>query len=320
MSFTADVKDEIALSPFPSDPALLKAELWAFIKLNGAIVLRNGAWVITLKSENNKAIKRLFLLIKTLYQVESHILVTTKVRLKKNHVYVLEIRHQVPMILDDLGLKPMAPWDGQGLELWTVKTEARRTFLMGAFLAAGSINSPTTSNYHLEIAANEEAIAQMVLKVIMKMGLTGKISKRRSHWIVYLKKSEQIADFLRIIFAQKAILMFEEQRIQRDQFISMSRIINCEIANEVKAQEAGQRQGEWVQLIDHHMGIMHLEPKLRWVAELRRDYPEATLQELAQHYVEKTGQTITKSGLNHRFLKLKQIATQLLGGKRDETH
>ena len=48
------------------------------------------------------------------------------------------------------------------------------------------------------------------------------------------------------------------------------------------------------------------------VALIRRKYPEMSLNELAQVYYEETGQTISKSGLHHRFKKISDEAKRLI--------
>jgi DNA-binding protein WhiA len=48
---------------------------------------------------------------------------------------------------------------------------------------------------------------------------------------------------------------------------------------------------------------------LREAAEIRLRHPEANLQELCEHM----GNTVSKSGLNHRFHKLEEIAKKLQG-------
>lgn len=59
-------------------------------------------------------------------------------------------------------------------------------------------------------------------------------------------------------------------------------------------------------------GLEMLDEKTRSVALIRRKYPEMSLNELAQVYYEETGQTISKSGLHHRFKKISDEAKRLI--------
>ena len=54
-----------------------------------------------------------------------------------------------------------------------------------------------------------------------------------------------------------------------------------------------------------------LDTKLKEVVYYRELYPEYSLQELSEIMSAELGYTITKSGLNHRFRKLKEIASNI---------
>ena len=47
------------------------------------------------------------------------------------------------------------------------------------------------------------------------------------------------------------------------------------------------------------------------VAEYRKKYPESSLTELSEIISLETNTPLTKSGLNHRFRKIKEIADRL---------
>ena len=54
-----------------------------------------------------------------------------------------------------------------------------------------------------------------------------------------------------------------------------------------------------------------LDEKLKEVINYRLQYPESSLQELSDIITIKTGNKITKSGLNHRFRKIKEMANRI---------
>ena len=54
-----------------------------------------------------------------------------------------------------------------------------------------------------------------------------------------------------------------------------------------------------------------LDEKLKIVIDYRIKYPETSLNELSEIITKDTGKNITKSGLNHRFRKIKEIVTKL---------
>ena len=49
-----------------------------------------------------------------------------------------------------------------------------------------------------------------------------------------MKAGEKIADFLRLCNASDALFEFEDSRIQRDFYNQITRLDNCEVANEMK--------------------------------------------------------------------------------------
>ena len=84
--------------------------------------------------------------------------------------------------------------------------ELASNYLIGSFLASGSVNSPTSSNYHLEIAVNDEQYARWLMHLFNKVQnghFEAKMAQRRKQWIVYIKKGDQIADFLILMGARE---------------------------------------------------------------------------------------------------------------------
>ncbi len=65
--------------------------------------------------------------------------------------------------------------------------------------------------------------------------LPAKQIKRRNQEVVYIKASDKISDFLRCVGASEAVFTFEDSRIQRDFMNSLTRLDNCELANEMKS-------------------------------------------------------------------------------------
>jgi DNA-binding protein WhiA len=85
---------------------------------------------------------------------------------------------------------------------------------------------------------------------------------------------------------------------------NINRIVNCETANLGKTINAAIRQIENIEYIRDNIGFSNLAPSLREIAELRVNYPDASLRELGELLSPKVG----KSGINHRLRKLDKIA------------
>ena len=175
-------------------------------------------------------------------------------------------------------------------------------------MGAGSLSDPMNS-YHLEIVANSEEYAGSLVQLIETFGLHPKISSRKNVLLVYLKESEQIADFLNIIGAHQALLELENIRIQKGMRNQVNRLVNCESANMNKTIDAAYRQRMNIELIQQHYGLEKLNEGLRAVAEARLAYPEVSLKELGTLMDPPIG----KSGINHRMRKLEELADELRG-------
>ena len=183
------------------------------------------------------------------------------------------------------------------------------SYLRGAFLASGSVNNPETSRYHLEIYSLYENHNQDLLKLMNNFFyLNAKETRRRSGYIVYLKEAEKIGDFLHVVGAVNAMLAFEDLRIMRDMRNSVNRLVNCDTANLKKTANAAAKQVEDIQLIEEKFGLENLPEKLTVLARFRLTHPELSLKEVAAQVPDGP---ISKSGVNHRFQKIREIAKQL---------
>lgn len=310
MSFSSDVKEEIVLTSFSNEKEK-KALLSSLARINGTISMSNGSFLLEIRSENAKIAKLLFVLIKDLYNKEARILVAKKMKLKKNNVYLVQVRENGLEILENLDIYRSGKLDNNpGKEIVRTQHEMR-AYLMGCFLASGSVNDPSSKHYHLEMTTHSEKHAEFLIKLMSKFELNAKVIKRRNVFVVYLKKSEEISDFLRIINANNCVLDFEEERINKDYWNSNNRLNICELSNEVKTIQSANKQLEFIEKIYNNSKEYMLDFKDKQIVEIRRENPEANLQEIADIYNERYGTNISKSGINHRLRKIKEIANNI---------
>lgn len=308
ISFSRVVKEEIVFNDF--DQACEKAILCAMVKIIGTLSLNQSGLSLSLRTENAKIASKLHKLLKDLYQPHIEFMVSRKMKLKKNNVYVLKVS-KAREILEDLRLmQGIGMHDVPDLSLLETDDE-RRAYLAGVFLACGSVNNPDTSNYHLEMGVTDESYALFIQQLMNNYELNAKVIKRRNKFIIYLKSAEKIGDFLRAIGASQSVMDFEMTRIDRSMANTVNRWNNCDIANEVKAMSASTAQIEDIAYVIDKAGLEVLDDKTQQVALLRLENPELTLNELANVYLETTGKSISKSGLHHRFQKIKEEAQKL---------
>ncbi len=311
MSFSTDIKNEIVRCEYsPSEKIAL---LSALIKINGTLSMGNKSIVVDVRTENAKTAKLIFLIIKEKYNIECRLLVSKKNKLNKNNVYIAQIRNNSLEILEDLEIYKDGSLEALPTMKILKKENDKRAYLAGCFLASGSINDPSSKNYHLEVSTSYLRHAEYLQKMISKFNLNPKTIKRRNKYIVYLKKSEEISDFLRIINSQLGVLEFEEERINKDYWNSNNRLNICEISNEVKTLNSAKEQVEAINKIYNYKKEYLLDQKDKQIAEIRLSNPEANLQEIADIYTAKYDKPLSKSGVNHRIRKIKQIASEIKG-------
>ena len=258
--------------------------------------------------ENAAVARTVCRLVKDRYNAEISLSVKRRMNLKKNLIYGIRIMTGAPVILTDLGLYSSRGLLEVPLHKIVSNDSQARAYLCGTFLAGGSINPPEKTNYHLEITANNDKQAELLQELLARFDIHAKTIERRGKQIVYVKAAEKIADFLRIIGANEAVLKFENIRISRDFTNSLTRLNNCDVANEVKTQNAAKNQLEDIRVLQSTYGLDRLDEKLQDVAKLRLQYPEASLNELCAAYEEMTGISVSKSGMKHRFVRLHELA------------
>ncbi|ADU31768.1 DNA-binding protein WhiA [Evansella cellulosilytica] len=311
MSFASMTKKE--LTQLEVDECCSKAELAALIRMNGSISIRNMQIALDIQTENAAIARRIYTLIKQLFQVHVELLVRKKMRLKKNNVYVVRITKEARSLLEQLKIMDATLSFTREISEEIIENECcKRAYLRGAFLAGGSVNHPDTSSYHLEIFSFYEEHNSSLCELMNYFDLNAKMLERKKGFILYLKEGEKISEFLNIIGAHSALLKFEDVRIMKDMRNSVNRLVNCETANLNKTVGAAIRQVESIRLIKQEVGLEVLPEKLREIAELRIKHQDVTLKELGE--MVESGK-VSKSGVNHRLRKIEEFANKLRAGE-----
>ena len=300
MSFTSTVKDEVSRL----DTTKLEdiSELSGVIRNTGLITNNN----INIPLENNSVARRVFKLIKSIYNITPSITVRNK-RLGKGYTYILNIRNKNKEILEDLSIIYNNKYQSIPKEYLISDEDSLRAYLRGVFIVSGSVNDPKTSRYHLEFILDTKEYSEFISKLLNNYDLNSKIIKREKNYTVYIKEAEKISDFLRVIKAFNAVMYFEDIRIYRDHKNMTNRLNNCEQANLDKVFMTAAKQIKDIEKLYELDMVELLDDKLKEVIEYRMKYKESSLKELADIISLETGDIITKSGLNHRFRKIKEI-------------
>ncbi len=305
MSFTTRIKNE--LSNIYDNINTNKSELSGILR-NSYNKELNKLEIIT---ENSTVCKHIYTLFKEIYNINVKTEYVSS-KFSKNRLYSIIINDKLDLILKDLEIvDDKNKYKIIPNEYFLDSEDEKRAYLKGVFLMCGSINDPKTSMYHLEFSIDEKAEADNISNLLNEFYLNSKVISRDKGYMVYLKEAEKIGDFLRIIGASVAVMYYEDIRIYRDHKNMTNRLNNCEQANFEKSMQSANKQVEDINLIIEKIGMDALDDKLEIVANYRIKYPDVSLQELSEIISYETGKIITKSGLNHRFRKIKEIANRL---------
>ncbi len=188
----------------------------------------------------------------------------------------------------------------------TKKADEKRAFLRGAFLASGTVANPD-KEYHLEIILPDEETAGLVKDMTAYFDIKAKITRRKEKKAVYVKDSEDISSMLNVIEAHKAMMEFENSRIEHELNGSVNRKINCDTANINKSVTAAAKQIGDIELVSKYIGLENLDEGLAAVCTARLENPDASLQDLSEIITP----TVSKSGVNHRLRKIAGMADSL---------
>ena len=306
MSYTIEIKEEISKQNVTNSEMI--AELSGFIRNNATI----SNETLFLTTENTFTIERLQSFFNKLYEQELTITIKDNLNFNKKNLYLLSLDKKVNFILQDIGY-----YDKDNNYLETPPTyivganEEIRAYLKGAFLCTGRINNPKTSRYHMELLVSKPNEAVFIQKLLNIFDLNAKILNRDKGYMIYIKEAEKISDYIKILGANKAVLFFEDARIYREKKNQTNRLNNCEQDNMDKVFLNAEKRLEQIRIIEETNSYTLLDDRTKQAFDYRKKYPESSIKELSEIITLETGKPITKSGLNHRFRKIKDLAERL---------
>ncbi|MGL4588940.1 MAG: DNA-binding protein WhiA [Mycoplasmatales bacterium] len=315
MTFSKELKEELVHLDFPkkADKVCLAAILQSISSIN---VSDFGRYIEIKTSLSSLA--RLFITkLKENYpflQVET--LVQTQVKFaKKVKVYIVRVVGDINMFLYDLKL--IERKDASFILSLLPITHNRvmtvlecQIYVRTYFICVGTINNPRKlQQYHLEFTSNHDENFADIANILKHYDVNMKVSKRKRNYALYLNRSEEISDFLKFIGATKLLFEYEDYRFTRDIRANTNRIMNAEIANEMKRQATSDKQIVAIEYLMSSGEINKLGTKTIEVAKLRNTYPGLSLQELA----DQTKGEISKSNISYHLRIISKMYNELNG-------
>ncbi|MBR2187840.1 MAG: DNA-binding protein WhiA [Eubacterium sp.] len=295
MSYSSDVKKELCRQIDGARHCQI-AELSAMLLYSGAEMDPAGQEPLVFATENEQTAAKYEILLKKLFHLEAGRRADRGRRGRQTWLVTVTEPEEIRRIVQAA--------DGAIVQ----KDCCRRAFLRGAFLTAGSISDPSRS-YHCEIVCSEEQPAAQLVACLEDLHIRARIIHRKQYAVVYIKESSDLSDLIGLMGARVTLMDFENVRILKEMRENVNRKVNCETANINKTVNAAVRQIEDIRLIERTIGFRHLPNGLDEMAQIRLQYPEATLLELGKMLNPPVG----KSGVNHRLRKLGKIAETIRG-------
>lgn len=285
MSFSSDIKQELNKNSNLSNKEIVKNELIGyFISGNTNIV---NSREIKFSTESDYNINRFSKLL-------SNLNINHKIDISgKSFVITVKIK--------DINFIPM-----QNKQIYLpvekdLKEENLKAIIRGTFMGSGSVNNPE-KEYHLEVDLSNEKNLEEMVKILQRLGIRIKTFQ----FSIYMKEGEEISKFLALIGANKAVMQFEDIRIQKEMRGKVNRLVNCETANLNKTINASIQQIAAIKKLQETGKFKKLDDKLKEIAILRLENPDMPLIELGKLLKEPVG----KSGVNYRLKKIMEIADE----------
>ena len=305
LTYSETVKEEVTHLEFNTD--CKKAILSAFLSnvLQMSIVDNNVVWYID--SHFSSISRFITTTLNEIYHLEHELSYSELNNFYKKRTYRLIIKDQrFEKILEELSV-----FDETHRNVVN-SNETKRAFLVGAFLSGGSISDINKSIYHLEIRSNKITYLRFIQTLLSDFSISITLLKRRYTNVLYIKKANDISDFLKIIGATNSMQKLEDVIISRDFNNQIHRLNNLDISNMTKTVNSANEQVKMINAIKNSKEYNEQKNKFKFFCELRLTNPTSSLQELSELYFEKYNIKISRTGINHHIIKLKQIYRNLL--------
>ena len=292
MSFSSEVKQELNKNSKLVNKEQVKNELIGYLISGNIEVSKRGK--IKFSTESDYNINRFSKLLANL-NINHHIEIIGKnfiVKLNKK-----EINNLVDIENNLIYLKEKY--------IDQLKNENLKAIIRGVFMGSGSINDPN-KKYHLEISFNTEENVNKIISILKILDINTKKMIVENKKSLYIKEGEEISKFLALIGAAKAVMDFEEIRIQKEMRGKVNRLVNCETANLNKTINASIEQISAIKKLKEKGKFSNLSDNLKEIANLRIENPDMSLSDLGK----KLNKPLGKSGVNYRLKKIMELADE----------
>ena len=302
MSFSSEVKEELSKIENLANKEAVKQELIGYL-LSSNILIDKGKIKFSTESEYN--INRFAKLLNNTQIIAYKIEVQDK-----TYMITIKEKELLEQLAEHVAIKEtnIELKDWQILLINASKINKQqdiplKAIARGIFLGAGAINNPEKT-YHLDIGLNTETNATKIANELETNGINLKTILKNNSYHIYTKDGEEISKFLAFIGANKAVLEFENIRVEREMRNKINRMVNCGVANLNKTMNASIEQIEAINKLKETGKLKRLDDDLKEIANIRLKNPNASLIEIGKMLKSPVG----KSGVNYRLKKIIELA------------
>lgn len=303
MSFSKRCKKEVLKKE--SDLKFAEVELAVYLYFVGSVRIYHNQYQIVFKSTENNEARTIYKLIKNLYGYSPALGIQNRRKFSSDRNFSVLVEDE-KIALKILALRDKYQFSDPDKLIKIFKNIAdRKIFLKVAFILKGSINDPNRG-YNLEIYGTKEE-AKIVESFMDSFNLNPKINLRRDDYVVYLKDSDMISDFLALIGANRSLLDLENVKAMKSLRNEVNRKTNFDNANINRTVKASMRQVEAIKVIKDRGIFDELSYDLKEIGSLRLENPYISLEELGQLL----DPPLSKAKVNYRLGKIIKIAEDL---------
>lgn len=300
MSFSQRCKKEI----LKREPISRMGELLAIIHFIGSIRINRGGYNIKFETDSNAYARYIYNLIKDLYDYSSTFEIFDKSYKDKDRIFTVLVEDS--RISEEIIDKKSKGFIDNFSDIEDVSLDDIKSFLKIAFIYKGSINDPQRG-YNLEIIAREKNELRLIKESMDTFDLNAKVNDRGDYYIVYIKDSDKISDFLAIVGANRSLFELENVRAMKSIINNINRQTNFDKANIDRTVKASLRQVDAIREVLASDIADKLSCDMRDIASIRLENPYVSIEEIG----EMMDPPMTKAKVNYRLQKFIKMAEDL---------
>lgn len=305
------VKEELS-KVIPDRSCCRKAELSALLRAEGVLHLQGGErMALHTESESASVARTIMRLSDMTFGCRPDLSIQRLPRLRNHACYCLSFYEgdNLLQILDELEIVDAHGRPLEGIPHRLLRKRCcRLAYLRGMFLGCGFLGD-LRRNRHLELNLSGKNLAEELMSMMDGLGITARLTERRSSWVVYMKSKESILNLLAAMGAYSSVLEAESKLIFSEIRGDVNRVVNCETANLKKTARAAQERIRQIKEMEERGRLRSLPPSLREMADLRLRYPHLSLAELG----EKADPPLSKAAVQHRLERITEAYNRTCG-------